>query len=206
MLHRPPAMFVADAPALDFLNSVATPVDERIDWLDSGEGLLSWLLQAEMIAEADLEAVRAQALPGEIDSVAAQARSLREWFRGFVDAHKGAPLSVSDVASLEPINRLLERDEVFKRIVPGSSPAKPMDLVVKRRWRSAEALLQPIGETLGRFVCEENFTLVRACQGQNCTLMFADHTRRGDRRWCSMAVCGNRAKQQEYRERKKARG
>ncbi len=206
MLHRPPAMFVADAPALDFLNSVATPVDERIDWLDSGEGLLSWLRQAQMVSEDDLERVKAQALPGEIDNVAAQARSLREWFREFVNVRKGAPLGVADVVALEPINRLLERDEVFKRILPSATPDKPMELVVKRRWRSAEALLQPIGETLARFVCEENFELVRACQGHNCTLMFADHTRRGDRRWCSMAVCGNRAKQQEYRERKRARG
>ncbi len=206
MLHRPPAMFVADAPALDFLNSVATPVDELIDWLDSGEGFLGWLRQAQLISEVDIETVRRQALPGEIDSVAAQARSLREWFRSFVYARKGAALSLSDVAALEPINRLLERDEVFKRIVPGPNAARPMELVAKRRWRSAEALLQPIGETLARFVCEENFELVRACQGQNCTMLFADHTRRGDRRWCSMAVCGNRAKQQEYRERRKARG
>jgi predicted RNA-binding Zn ribbon-like protein len=34
--------------------------------------------------------------------------------------------------------------------------------------------------------------------------MFADHTRGRGRRWCSMAICGNRAKQAAYRSRAKA--
>ena len=44
--HRPPAVFIADSLGLDFLNSLATPVDTPIDWLDSGDGLLNWLAQA----------------------------------------------------------------------------------------------------------------------------------------------------------------
>ena len=35
-----PAMFIADSAGLDFLNSVATPVDVPIDWIADGEGLL----------------------------------------------------------------------------------------------------------------------------------------------------------------------
>lgn len=37
-----------------------------------------------------------------------------------------------------------------------------------------------------------------------CTLLFADHTRGHRRRWCSMAQCGNRAKQVAHRHRIKA--
>ena len=44
MQRRPPAIFIADSLGLDFLNSVATPVDTTIDWLDSGDGLLNWLI------------------------------------------------------------------------------------------------------------------------------------------------------------------
>ena len=44
---RSPAIFVADALGLDFLNSVATPVDEEVDWISDGDGLLAWLEQAE---------------------------------------------------------------------------------------------------------------------------------------------------------------
>ena len=67
------------------------------------------------------------------------------------------------------------------------------------------ALLLPIGEALAKFVCEEDFSHVKACEGPACTLMFADHTRGHARRWCSMAICGNRAKQAAHRNRLKGR-
>jgi predicted RNA-binding Zn ribbon-like protein len=205
MLCRPPALFVGGAPALDFLNSVATLAGKPLDWLADGDGLFDWLRQAALVPEADLKALRADALPGELDSVAAQARSLREWFRAFVKARKGSPLRPVDAKVLVQLNRLLERDEGFKRVVPTNDSGRPMELLSLRRWKSAESVLLPIGEMLARFVCEENFYLVRACQAHDCTLMFVDHTRRRDRRWCSMSICGNRAKQREFRDRKKAR-
>ena len=92
----------------------------------------------------------------------------------------------------------------FSRIVrDGHSEDHPFELQMMRRWQSPEALLLPIGEILAKFVCEEDFANVKACEGQGCTLMFADHTRRRARRWCSMAVCGNRAKQAAHRDRLK---
>lgn len=201
---RPPALFVADAPGLDFLNSIATPVDVPVDWIDDGEGLLSWLAQAELAPPEVLDAIRARALPGELDKIADQARSLREWFRSFVEAHKGRPLTAEDLGELEPLNRLLERDEAFSQIAlrPGAG-AVSLEMRTLRRWRSPEALLLPIGEALARFVCEEDFSQVKACEGSACTLLFADHTRGHARRWCSMAICGNRAKQAAHRHRRK---
>src|SRR5271154_4363942 len=86
--HRLPAIFVADALGLDFLNSVPTPVDTEIDWIDEGDGLMACLEQAQTVPAEALEILRVQAMPGEFDSVAAQARTLREWFRGFVRQRK----------------------------------------------------------------------------------------------------------------------
>jgi len=91
MDRLPPAIFVGDALGLDFLNSIATPLDTAIDWIDDGEGYLSWLKQADLVPRDVLQETRAHALPGELDKVADQARSLREWFRGFVGQHKGCP-------------------------------------------------------------------------------------------------------------------
>ena len=79
-----------------------------------------------------------------------------------------------------------------------------LNLERARRWRSPEALLIPIGEAMARTVVEEDFAQIKACQGRACTLLFADHTRGHARRWCSMAVCGNRAKVLAHRDRKKA--
>jgi predicted RNA-binding Zn ribbon-like protein len=198
--QRTPAIFIADSLALDFLNSIATPVDTPIDWLDSGDGLLRWLAQARLVPADAIDELKARAMPGELDNVADQARALREWFRGFVRKHMGAALAPKALHELEPLNRLLGRDEAFSQI---SRHHGGLELQVMRHWRSPESLLLPIGEALAKFVCEEDFTNVKACAGRSCTLLFADHTRRRARRWCSMAICGNRAKQAAHRNRLK---
>lgn len=206
-MQQTPAIFVGDAAALDFLNSVATPVDVPVEWLDDGEGLLRWLLQAQLISLPVIEQIRTEALAGELDKVADQARTLREWFRGFVQKHRGRPLTRTDLKKLEPLNRLLERDESFHQIAPTTDKSgSPFELLAMRRWRSPEALLLPIAETLARFVCSEDLSYVKACEGPTCTLLFADHTRGRARRWCSMAICGNRAKQAAHRQRVKGGG
>lgn len=206
-MQQTPAMFIAGDPALDFLNSVATPIDVPVDWLDDGDGLLSWLAQAQFVPVAVLRQVRSQASPGELNKVAEQARNLREWFRGFVERHRGRPLTRDDLKKLERLNRLLERDDSFSQIAPATSKeGRAFELRVMRKWRSPEGLLFPIAEAIARFVCSEDFTYVKACEGPMCTLFFADQTRSRARRWCSMAICGNRAKQTAHRQRVKANG
>ena len=199
MDRRPPAIFVGDSLGLDFLNSIATPVDTVIDWIDNGEGYLSWLEQSRLVPGNVLRDMSARALPGELDKIADQARSLREWFRGFVRRHRGRPLTTDSLAELEPLNRLLDRDEAFTQIVSQSTRRGPFELQAVRRWRNPDALLLPVGEALARLVCSEDFSHVKACEGPACTLLFADHTRGHARRWCSMAICGNRAKQAAHR-------
>jgi predicted RNA-binding Zn ribbon-like protein len=202
--HGSPAIFIADSLGLDFLNSIATPVDVPVDWLDSGDGLLEWLAQAKLVPADVLDELKARARPGELDKVADQTRALREWFRGFVRKHMGRPLTPKALRELGPLNRLLEQDDAFRQIVRHhGGDGKGLELQKIRRWRSPESLLLPIGEALAKFVCEEDFTDVKACEGHICTLIFADHTRRRARRWCSMAVCGNRAKQAAHRSRLK---
>jgi predicted RNA-binding Zn ribbon-like protein len=73
-----------------------------------------------------------------------------------------------------------------------------------RRWRSPESLLLPIGEAIARVVVEEDFSNIKGCEGHRCTLMFVDRTRARARRWCSMSVCGNRAKVMAHRQRQRA--
>ena len=202
MSPRPPAFFIADLLGLDFLNSIATPVDAPVDWLDSGAGLVAWLAQANLVPAQALNALTKQSTPGELDGVADQARVLRDWFRGFARKHMGRPLTPEAIRELAPLNALLERDETFSRIeVHRDGDGDRLELQTTRRWRSPESLLLPIGEALARCVCEEDFASIRACEGYRCTLIFADHTRRRGRRWCSMAMCGNRAKQAAHRNR-----
>jgi predicted RNA-binding Zn ribbon-like protein len=40
---------------------------------------------------------------------------------------------------------------------------------------------------------------IRVCTAENCGLLLLDTSRAGQRRWCSMELCGNRAKIRTYR-------
>jgi predicted RNA-binding Zn ribbon-like protein len=202
---KPPAIFISGSLGLDFLNTLATPVDEQVDWIDDGDGLLAWLEEARVVPAEVLKALNGHALPGDFDGVAARARSLREWFRGFVRARSGRKLGARDLRDLEPLNHLLERDERFDQILAeAEGVASALRLTTRRRWRSPESLLLPIAAEIARFVCSEELQYVKACEGSTCTLLFVDRTRGRARRWCSMAICGNRAKQAAHRDRQKA--
>jgi predicted RNA-binding Zn ribbon-like protein len=203
--HRPPALFIADSVGLDFLNSIATPVDAAVEWIGCGADLAAWLAQAQLVPDDVLATLRASALPGELDAVAAQARALREWFRGFVLERKGRPLRSSALTQLEPLNAVLARDEQFARIVTRSrshanEAGSALEWRAQRRWRSPESLLLPIARALADLVCDD-FIRVKGCEGPDCVLLFMDRTNSGTRRWCNMAICGNRAKQSALRAR-----
>ena len=71
----------------------------------------------------------------------------------------------------------------------------------QRHWSSPELLLQPIAEAIGDLICNADFRLIRTCGAPTCTLMFYDRTKGHARRWCSMSICGNRAKAAAHRAR-----
>nr|WP_296360395.1 DUF1552 domain-containing protein [Ralstonia sp.] len=66
---------------------------------------------------------------------------------------------------------------------------------------SVEQCLAPLAEAAAHLLAEGDFQLVRVCEHPECTLWFYDRTKSHKRRWCSMAVCGNRHKVAEYRKR-----
>ena len=203
-------MLIADAPALDFLNSIASLNGTRVEWLSSGEDLLAWLESAQLVAPETLNSMRRSARPGELDGVAGQARALREWFRGFVQQHKGRALRSDVLRELAPLNRILDRDQEYGQIVKrerGKDPEMPSGVAWRqlRRWQSSDTLLLPIARSMADLVCTEDFSYVKACEGPTCTLLMLDKTHARARRWCSMAVCGNRAKQAAHRERERAK-
>ena len=215
---RPPLFFIADNIGLDFLNTIAVPVDTTVEWITSGDDLLAWLKQAGLVPDGVLDAFRTNAVPGVLDGIAAQARGVRDWFKPFVYKHMGRPLPSTALPELEPLNRLLANDEEFGQIVVrdrvrgeerggGQETRETSDLAWRsqRRWQSPAALLLPLARSLADLVCSEDFTYVKACEGPPCTLLFVDRTRHHTRRWCSMAICGNRAKQAAHRNRLKRR-
>jgi predicted RNA-binding Zn ribbon-like protein len=211
-LHRPPAFFVADAPGLDLLNSRLTPGALTIEWLASGADLLDWLEQARLVPTEIAEAMRSNTAVGELDAVAAKTRALREWFRGFVQAHRGRPLGSTALAELAELNRVLAQDAVYGAIVPNAGPDLTQDSPAsfefqwRRHWRTPDSLLFPIAQAMADLICAADFAQIKACEGPACSIVFLDKTKGHARRWCSMAACGNRAKQAAHRARTREAG
>jgi len=182
--QRSAPMLIADTVALDFLNSAARVNDRDVDRLDNGPGLLAWLEGTGLVPATALEVVRAGSSQMELDEAAAQARSLRDWFRAFVHAHKGQTVGECDLQELNRLNTLLERDDIYSQLVHVDSETTAFGLQVQRRWHSPELLLVAIAQVLAAFVCNADFSQVRQCAGPGCPSIIADDTRGQMRRRC----------------------
>jgi predicted RNA-binding Zn ribbon-like protein len=208
--QRPDPLFIGDDLALDFLNSLAAPQGEEIEWIGSGRDFAAWLKKADAVPAAVVARFLAETPVPALDVVARQARELREWFRGFVSNHAGKPLVPASLDALAPLNDLLGQDESYRRIARAQQGEAgsladgkrgALRWQHRRRWRTPEALLLPIAAAMGDLVCLKDFTLVRKCENPTCTLWFHDISKGHARRWCSMALCGNRAKAAAHRAR-----
>ena len=80
-------------------------------------------------------------------------------------------------------------------VAPPRNPVRTLE-VDDPAWRpavmAAANLLDLLAEAPDR---------IRKCQNPACVLWFFDTTRNRTRRWCSMAVCGNRAKARRHYDR-----
>lgn len=68
---------------------------------------------------------------------------------------------------------------------------------------SASALLVTLAREAVQLFGSDLAELVRKCQSPTCALYFLDTSRKGDRRWCSMSACGNKAKVAGFRQRQR---
>ena len=200
---RPDPFFVGDHLALDFLNTVT---GDGTEWLTNGADLVDWLEKAGAIDRAAAAKFRNGGDLKRLDATAARARALRDWLRGFLRKHAGERAGSKPPTDLAPLNALLAEDDSSAKIRPHAQTDGHSHLSLERvsRWSGPEQLLQPVAAAIADLICNEDLTLVRGCEGHACILMFLDRTKSHARRWCSMAVCGNRAKAAAHRER--ARG
>ena len=204
MPDRPPPFFVGDHLALDFLNTVATPRDVPVEWLRDGRDLIDWLEMANVMPAHVAARFRRSKEQGALDRVAGRAREFRDWLRRFVTRHMGKPLTTGAAKALGPLNELLAADTSYP-VVEAIGGNQALRLRRARRWESPDELLHAVVEAAAHRVCSVDFRLIRTCEGSVCSLLFLDRTKAHGRRWCSMAVCGNRAKAAAHRARNRGR-
>jgi predicted RNA-binding Zn ribbon-like protein len=202
-IERPEPFLVGDHLAMDFLNS-ATP--DGTEWLRDGADLLAWLEAAGAI-DASVASGFRQSDKAVLDPVAGRARELREWFRAMLhDLQEGRAEAVEQ-KDLAPLNDVILEDDSYGQLViepaDGETGHRHLWLRRERKWRKPDALLQPLAAAIVDLLSQQDLALVRNCEGPICSLMFLDRTKSHARRWCSMAVCGNRAKAAAHRAKRR---
>ncbi|MFY2641258.1 CGNR zinc finger domain-containing protein [Achromobacter insuavis] len=181
-------MFVGDDLALDFINSEFGVGTAHHDCFADDEAVLAWLKLAGVLPEdvgAAPKGLRALAL------------RLRDNARSLVHAAKHEGASDASV-----VNQVLQAGRASKELRWDDASAS-FKVVRQRRHDDAASFLEPIAQAVVHLLTDTQLELVRQCEAHDCTLMFHDKTKSHRRRWCSMAVCGNRMKVAAFRSRKK---
>lgn len=200
MLHtsRPEPFFIADNAALDFLNSVAAPWGKHIEWIENGQDLVDWLQKSNMISMDDANILKKKYSEKSLDDAADKARKLRDWFRILIVENAHKPIKTIDLSQLDTLNAILATEQSYRQIgLPN------IEWRQEHRWLRAEDLLLPIANAMGDLLCEANMTMVKNCHGKTCGLWFLDTSKNHKRAWCTMSICGNRAKAAAHRAKKR---
>jgi predicted RNA-binding Zn ribbon-like protein len=180
--------FLADHPALDFINTVAQAGGAPHDFWQSDEDVRHWLAQAGLATGP-----AAEGAPGELLH---EARQLRDSIRTLVAQKKaGGALDVT------PLNRALAAAGGCNQLVAGEDGALRITRVYPGQTPAQQ--LGPVAELAASLLADAHFERVRECEHPECTLWFYDKTKAHRRRWCSMALCGNRAKVARFRQQQK---
>ena len=194
------AFFVGDHVALDFLNTIAAPRGETIEFISSGEDYLAWLADAALVGRLEASELLKKFGKTPLDRVATEARELREWFRHVLLHSAKAQKDWRTPEVIAKLNSLLASDSAYWQLeeVEGQKVLREV-----RKFTKAQQLLIPIVQKIAELLTHPDQMLIKLCTNPNCTLWFFDRTKSHRRLFCSTAVCGNRAKVAAYRERQR---
>jgi predicted RNA-binding Zn ribbon-like protein len=190
-------LFLAGHLALDFLNTVMSPQGTQIELIGDGRAFLDWLVSAGILDHAAAARLRRQLGVQALDELAAEARKLRGWAAGWIARWRDHPDDSHD-AELRRLNALLERASGYPQLVQRGGR---FELVEQRRGETTGELLAALAQHIADLLVREQPALVKRCDGAQCTLWFVDRTKAHRRRFCSVAVCGNRDKVAAFRAR-----
>ncbi len=192
MEYKDGFLFVSNSLALNFVNTRPVVDDQPQELLDTFGSLLRWFVAAGLLAEQDRAKFHGrwrdtpQAAAALEQTLAFRERLREEIIR--VEASKGIrPKMITE------LNHLLREHVLPLQILPLAegfaeefrfAPGVPTDLLGPLLYAAVDLFTK--------------FDLRRIRKCKNCVLHFYDTTKNHTRRWCSMKICGNRAKVASY--------
>lgn len=162
-----------------FVNTV--DLEDGDDELSTPAALAAWLEAHGLLRGGSAEAADLHA-----------ARRLREAIRGLLLENNGMNVRKESATTL---TRAAVRARLALRFDPvGGASLEPGAAGV-------EGALGRLVAVVAAAMADGTWSRLKACQADRCGWAFYDHARNRSRRWCSMAVCGNRTKARSYRRR-----
>lgn len=175
-------------PVLAFVNTI--DVEDRTDTLADGPAALgAWLAARGLLAEPAAAATRADHR---------LALDLRAGLRALALQNNGHAVDEPGAARLR---RALARLPLVVTPTPGGPEQAGLRA---HRLPPVRAALASIVAGYARGVATGQWSRIRRCPADDCAWVFWDTSAKGTRRWCTMRVCGNRAKARTYAARRAA--
>jgi predicted RNA-binding Zn ribbon-like protein len=186
-------IWVGNHAGLDLVNTEALDDrGDRIDLVASWPALVAWALAAELI-DADL-ARRCRAVSQR------RGGDVLAWFGRLRSALRGVLESGDDSTAARGLDSAVADVPVRLRYRSGEK----LELLPLDASRPLEQLRMGLA-TAALGAARLDRSRVRRCGSRRCVLLFYDTTKNRSRRWCDMAVCGNRAKARAHYRRTKTR-
>ena len=180
---------------LDFANTrywrgSAEPTEE----LNGPADLLRWFERAEVLDAASLRRLGKAwaAAPAAAEAEFGRALALREAIFAVFAATGEAPPPAEPMAALNAALAAVPERHRLRHTPEGW------------RWEIPPTPLAPVLWSAGDLLAGARLGRVRQCANPRCLWLFLDDSKGANRRWCSMARCGNRAKAHRHYLRRKA--
>jgi len=177
-------------PAIDLVNTLRERWRRRVETLVTPSELGLWLVEAGLVDEP----------PRMTRALLVEARELRE----AIDLCLRAALARQPAprAAVAQIDGWLGHAAVRPCLTIGDGGAP--ELGEHRPGDAARAALAEIALDAARMLGTDEAQRIRVCASETCSARFYDRSPAGQRRWCSMATCGNEAKARRHRARAKS--
>lgn len=167
---------------IDFANSLPIGRVLGADPFESEDGLLEWLETHSALPQI-----------GDLRHV----RELRELLYSVVSSlATDGNVSLADAGRIES----LVRDTAFHADLDISLGQFQMTAHSSQLGDGVSTVLHNFAQTISGLEIER----IRKCESNTCGIHFYDDSKNGRRRWCSMAVCGNRAKAAAFQSRQRS--
>jgi predicted RNA-binding Zn ribbon-like protein len=186
---------------LDLANTLdQRPTDHPRELLPGYRELLAWGVQAGAVTRAEARALRRAAAgdPSAARAAVGRSRRAREAiFKVFsaVARHRSIP-----PPAIALLGEMVRDTSTRRRL---EQRAGAFHWGWSRDGADLDRVLWPAVWSAAELLTSADRDRVRQCAGAGCAWLFIDSSRNRSRRWCDMAVCGNRAKARRHQAKVK---